>query len=79
MARSCFTVRAGIACGRTAKVRAGLTVPGHIPVTWRLLCLACLGDWEWQLGDKLRDEGLVLLTQELGAFPPVGKFPRLVE
>lgn len=64
MSRACSTVRDGLHCGRTAKVRAGLTVEGHAPGEWRLLCLGCLEDWEWQLGDLLRDEGLVLITEE---------------
>jgi len=64
MARACSTVRDGIHCGRTAKVRAGLTVEGHSPSSWRHLCLGCLEDWEWQLGDKLRDEQLILVTEE---------------
>lgn len=61
MRRACSTLRGGRRCGRTAKVRAGLAVEGHSPGVWRYLCLGCLEAWEWQLGDKLRDEGLILV------------------
>jgi hypothetical protein len=34
VARACDTVRGGIRCGRTAKVKVGLRVHGHAPAMY---------------------------------------------
>jgi hypothetical protein len=50
-------VRGGIHCGRAAKVRAGIQVPGHPPGELSLLCGLCLATWldkiEYTFGDDV--------------------------
>ena len=56
MARSCDTVRGGIRCGRTAKVKVGLAVAGHRPDTYRFYCAGCGELWQQRVNEILDDD-----------------------
>jgi hypothetical protein len=63
VARACDTVRGGIHCGRTAKVKVGLRVHGHAPAMWVFYCEEHAALWLRSVQTVLDDDVLAEVVE----------------